>query len=219
MKMRLFLIAAVCMMVLSACNKPQLPDSSDEIPAQSAGSASSVVDPEPESAPLTKTEAQALLAEDIDTGTYMILDTATKVTVDGEEYYVFIVANNADAKVAGQIAVSTKTGEKFTYKGEYKGKEQLSAYTEFALYDPNADRTISWEGIFTTDDGSRTLELLPMDDNSFEYMLDDTSGIAQVKGNTATDTENGITFTYGDDNSIELKDGTAQFIFQPAAAA
>lgn len=204
------LLAAFCLLCCAGCEKNGADASSSPAPGVSSSLPVSDVTPTPppESSDMSVSEARALLAETIDTDTYFILDGNTKVEVDGEGYYVFLVATKQDNKAVGQVAVNKRTGEKFNYQGE----GQLSDYSDFQLYDPAVDAVAEWEGVFT--DGTRTLELIPMDERSFEYLLDDLNGVARGTGNTAEDEENGITFTY-EEGSITLS-GAAEGVFTPA---
>ncbi len=114
-----------------------------------------------------------------------------------------------DNKVVGQLAVDQETGEKFNYEGEGK----LGAYSEFSLYDPEVDAEFDWEGVYT--DGERTVELLPMDDNSFEYMIGDVTGVAKINVAKAEDAENGITFSWDEGGNLVLV-GAVVGTFAPA---
>ena len=210
--LRLLLLGAACLLTLAACDRAQPPaaSSGSEPPAASG----STPPPADEPAALSKEDALRLLSEDIDTEAYMILDASTKTTVDGEDYYVFIVANRADNKPVGQIAVGAQTGEKYNYEGE----GVLGAYADFSLYDPASTSTYAWEGLFS--DGSSTLELLPMDDHAFEYTIttlsgDTLSGVAYITGNTANDEQNGQTFTFDVHGDLTLA-GKAEGVFSAA---
>lgn len=209
---RLLLLTAACLLALTACDKakPPTPSAGSDAPAAS-GSTQPPADPPATPADLSKAEARRLLAEDIDTAAYMILDASTKTTVDGEDYYVFIVASREDNKPVGQVAVRLDTGEKFNYEGE----GVLSDYAEFSLFDPEAAAAYSWEGQFS--DGSRTLELLPMDETSFEYTLGDLTGVAQISGNTAKDAENDVTLSFDDAGALTLT-GAAEGKFTPKSS-
>lgn len=205
---RLLLLTTVCLLALTACDKAKPPASSSQPdPPAASGSAETPVD-RPQPTDLSKADARRLLAEDIDTEDYMILDASTKTSVDGEDYYVFIVANRTDNKPVGQVAVSAQTGEKYNYAGE----GVLGAYAEFSLYDPESDHTYAWEGLFS--DGSHTLELLPMDDTSFEYTVGELTGVARISGNTASDDAQGITLTFGTDGDLTLT-GAVEGKFSP----
>ncbi len=205
------LLALTCVFSMTACNKTKTDASSSEtesktsIQSEIGSSTSASTQPENNqdaivSNELSVSEARDIVAETIDTNTYLILDGKTNLEIDSNKYHTFIIANKSDNKAVGQIAVDCKTGEKFNYKGE----NTIEDYSNFKLYDPKVDIQASWEGILT--DGTRTLELLPMDDKSFEYMIDDgeDSGIAQATGNTAKDISRDVTFTYGEDGSITI---------------
>lgn len=205
------LLAFICLIGLTACSKKPADNTSEtgsESLVQSSAQPEQSVIPEtkPEentgdkdiSDELSVSDARRIVAEDIDTENYMILDGNTRLEIDGKGYYVFIVANKTDNTPVGQIAVDRKTGDKYNYKGEHT----LEDYSEFKLYNPSTDMQAEWEGIFT--DGTRSLELLPMDDKSFEYILDDESGVANATGNTAKDVARDVTFTYGEDGSITI---------------
>lgn len=209
------LLAFTCVLSMTACNKTKPDNSSSEteevktsvqVQSEVSSQVSEPVEPENNqdttviSDELSVADARRIVAETIDTDTYLILDGKTNLEIDSNKYHTFIIANKSDNKAVGQIAVDCKTGEKFNYKGE----NTIEYYSNFKLYDPEVDMEANWEGIFT--DGTRTLELLPMDDKSFEYMIDDgeDGGTAQATGNTAKDISRDVTFTYGEDGSITI---------------
>lgn len=203
-----------CLFLFTACGEKKEPVSSVEQPASSSVS-EPVHKPDPtpekppESAALSVSDSRRLLAEDIDTDSYMILDGNTKLEVGGESYYVFIVADRSDNKVVGQLAVNKKTGEKFNYEGQ----GVLSAYSEFSLYNAEVEADYNWEGTYT--DGERTVELLPMDDSSFEYTIGDVTGAAQINVGKARDAENDITFSWDEGGNLVLI-GAVVGTFAPA---
>ncbi len=216
MKKSLFLFLAVSLLAFAGCAKQKAPASSS-VAASSTGSSSL---PEPEKKPpeppvsqdVTMSDARNLLAETIDTDTYMLLDAKTNLEIAGEGYYVFIVANREDNKAVGQVAVSKKTGEKYNYEGG----NHLGDYSEFSLYDPETDAVYDWEGSFT--DGTQQLELVPIDDNSFEYSIGEIRGTAKIQAAAAEDTTNNITFTWDKDAEGALTlSGAVEGIFSPAA--
>ena len=208
------LLAFTCVFSMTACNntKPEQNTSTSEtksetsVESQVSSAMPEPVEPENNqdttviSDELSVSDARRIVAETIDTDTYLILDGKTNLEINSNKYHTFIIANKSDNKAVGQIAVDCKTGEKFNYKGE----NTIEDYSNFKLYDPQVDMNADWEGIFT--DGTRTLELLPMDDKSFEYMIDDgeDGGTAQATGNTAKDISRDVTFTYGEDGSITI---------------
>ncbi len=210
------LLALTCVISMTACKKTQ-PDSSEQNSISetksavqseinnSSVSSGDIAEPnenteQPITNELSVSDARRIVAETIDTENYLILDGKTRLEIGSNAYHIFIIANKSDNKALGQIAVDCKTGQKYNYKGE----NTLEDYSTFQLYDPTVDMKADWEGIFT--DGTRTLELLPMDDKSFEYMLDDGAdgGVAQATGNTAKDISRDVTFTYGEDGSITI---------------
>ena len=207
------LLAAACLFALTACGekKPAVSSvepASSSLPVQQKPDTS---EKPAESAALSMSDARRLLAEDIDTDDYMILDGGTKLEVEGDSYYLFIIASRADNKVVGQLAVNKNTGEKYNYEGE----GTLGDYSEFSLYNPETDAVHDWEGVFQ--DGERTLELLPIDENSFEYILGDLTGVARIEGSTAKDLENNVTFSWDEDGGLILL-GDAEGSFAPAPA-
>lgn len=210
MKKQVPLLLAACLLLLTACG----PDKSPA--ASSGGEAASSLEPSPQTPPdashgsgLTVSDARRLLAEDIDTDAYLILDGGTKLEVKGENYYVFIVANRDDNKVVGRLAVNQATGDKYNYEGE----GMLGDYSEFSLYDPETDAVFDWDGVFS--DGSRTIELLPADGNSFEYTIGEKTGVARVTGATAADEENELYFAWNADGALVLS-GAEEGVFTPA---
>ena len=195
-------LAAACLMALAACGGKK-PAASSEGPASSSlpGQQPDTSAGVPVSEALSMSDARRLLAESIDTEAYMILDGGTKLEVEGQSYYVFIVANREDNRVVGQLAVNKETGEKYNYEGE----GILGDYSEFSLYDPKTDAAFDWEGVFT--DGERTIELLPIDGRSCEYVLGDRTGVARIDGGTAKDEENDVTFSWDEDGKLVLLGG------------
>lgn len=147
---------------------------------------------------LSISEAKNLVLQTIDTSKYNVLEKVEDVEIASKKYYIVTVSNINDNSVVGQVAVDCITGEKYSYTDDKK----LEDYKKFKLFDPEMDIKFDWEGTFT--DGSRVLELLPMDDKSFEYIIDDESGVASIDGNSAKDNERNIVFNYEKDGSITL---------------
>lgn len=217
--------AFACAMALTACSKTENKNGSDSGSQSKSSAESSAASSSQENSDkkqdidkntgekineLSVSDARNIVAENIDTEKYQILDGKTSLEIDGNGYYVFIVADKSDNKPIGQIAVDKKTGKKYNYKGE----DTIEDYSKFTLYNAATDMKADWEGTFT--DGKRNLELLPMDESSFEYILDgDDGGVAQATGNTAKDATRDVTFTYGQDGSITIS-GEVTGVFKRA---
>ena len=159
-------------------------------------SALDTIPPEAETE-LTVGEARALLAEGIDTENYIILEADSNLEIDGESYFVFIVAEKETNKAVGQLAVHKLSGARYHYEGE----GVLGAYSDFSLPDETSKAaSFAWNGEFT--DGERTLLLAQSGEASFAYTLGRSAGIASISGLTAAD--GALLFTAGEDGSITL---------------
>lgn len=146
-------------------------------------------------------DARRLLAEGIDTEAYMILDGGTKLEVEGQSYYVFIVANREDNRVVGQLAVNKETGEKYNYEGE----GILGDYSEFRSMTRKPTRPLTGKASLQT--ANARLSCCRFDGRSFEYVLGDRTGVARIDGGTAKDEENDVTFSWDEDGKLVLLGG------------
>lgn len=138
--------------------------------------------------------AQQLVSERLDTTKYSV-EKEDEITVDSNSYYVFKILENGNTLSMG-VAVDKVSGELYAYKED----KTIAPYNEFTLYDESKDVKVNWEGTYNS--ATATLELLPADDNSFEFTLTDkesntsVSGVAQGGGKEANYEENGYTITF-----------------------
>lgn len=143
--------------------------------------------------------ATQLVSERLDTTKYSV-EKEDEITVDSNSYYVFKILENGNA-LSMRVAVDKVSGELYAYKED----NTIAPYKEFTLYDESKDAEVNWEGTYNSD--TATLELMPADDNSFEFILTNIdsntsiSGVAQASGNEATYNENGCTLTLVNDNT------------------
>lgn len=142
--------------------------------------------------------AAQLVSERLDTTKYSV-EKDDEITVDSNSYYVFKILENGNPLTMG-VAVDKISGELHAYKED----KTIAPYNEFTLYDESKDGEINWEGTYNSD--TATLELMPADDNSFEFTLTNQesntsiSGVAQASGNEATYGEDGYALTLVNDN-------------------
>ena len=147
---------------------------------------------------LTEEDATACVTDAIDTEKYQVepVDDELKVGEDeasAHEYFVFKISDKAGASV-GQVAVDSKTGEKYNYLGD----GTLDAYDTFPLYNPSVDAVCDWAGNYTGP-AAASLEVIQGDSSSFEYLFSDgTTGTAQITGNTAQSADEKISFLFAD---------------------
>lgn len=139
--------------------------------------------------------AQQLVSERLDTTKYSV-EKDSDINVDGKDYYIFNVFEGENQLTMG-VAVEKISGELYAYKED----KTIAPYSEFTLYDENADAVVQWDGTYKNENG--TLELLPADANSFEFTLtskdgkDTITGSAQVAGKEATyEDEDGYKITF-----------------------
>jgi|GEM_PF-6895635 len=143
--------------------------------------------------------AAQLVAERLDTTKYSV-EKDDEINVDSNSYFVFKILEDGNPLSMG-VAVDKISGELYAYKED----KTIAPYNEFTLYDESKDIEIDWEGTYNND--VATLELMPADDNSFEFTLTNKesntsiSGVAQASGNEATYNEEGYSLTLVNDKA------------------
>lgn len=114
---------------------------------------------------------------------------------NGQSYFLFAVSD-PDGKEVGTVAIDQESGERYNYDGE-----KISEYADFPLYDAATDAACDWNGVFKN--GDMSIELMQQDNNQFDFSFSDgTQGFARIKGNTAVSTDDKLTFTYEDENTL-----------------
>lgn len=152
-------------------------------------------EPQIEPSIISAVDAKSIVDEKMPEG--FASSEAQMLIVDDVQYYLFDVQDDLQS-VIGMIAVDGISGVRYSYDGE-----AINDYSTFPLYDAQIDAVCDWNGIFIYED--ITIELLQADANSFEYYYsDDTMGYARVRGNTATDINNGITFLMENENTLYI---------------
>lgn len=159
--------------------------------------------------------AKQLVSERLDTTKYSV-EKEDEVTVDEVNYYVFKILQDGDQLSMG-VAVNKVSGELSAYKED----KTIAPYSEFTLYDENKDAQIDWEGTYSSE--VSTLELMPADANSFEFILTSKegnysiSGVAQANGKEAVyEEESGYKITFlNENNAITIDESeTSDTAFQ-----
>lgn len=145
--------------------------------------------------------AEQLVSERLDTTKYSVKKDSD-VTVDDVNYYIFNVFEGETQLTMG-VAVNKVSGELFAYKED----KTIAPYSEFTLNDESNNITVQWDGTFNSEVAS--LELLPADENSFEFTFksstgtDTLTGVAQISGNEATyEDENGFKITFVKEDKV-----------------
>lgn len=152
---------------------------------------------------LTAEDAQYLIEEKVDMKVYTVTLLADNVSVDGEDYYSFVVKKK-NVAIEPVLVVNKVSGTVSCFEAD----GTISDYSNFPLYDASKDAICDWNGEFTRTDsnGESTgkIILAQGDTSSFEFNIsvntqgdDNLSGIAQITGNTAVYTDkNGFTITF-----------------------
>ncbi len=163
-------------------------DQKNEEPLQAAETVK-----EPEA--VTEEEAKGKVEEPIDDYLYKVeqVDTKLELAPEGEtekrSFYVFKVKDNSSEEV-GQIAVDSKTGEKYTYLGDGK----ITSYAEFPLYESRPETPHDWPGMYESPAGMQ-VDIMETEDGNISYEFSDgTKGAAHVYGGTAKSEDGEINF-------------------------
>jgi hypothetical protein len=142
---------------------------------------------------IDENSAKQLVTERLDATKYSV-NKDSDISVDGKDYYGFKVLEG-ETPLAMGVAVEKISGELFAYKED----KTIAPYSEFTLYDESADVTVSWDGTYKSD--VATLDLLPADENSFEFTLTSQDGSKTITG---VATISGKEASYEDENGYKL---------------
>lgn len=187
--------------------------SSAEEPSTEESSASDPSGSGDGTALLTSDEAMSLIRERINTDIYTVELVEESVSVEGKDYYQFLVSSNGSA-VYPYLIVDKQSGTVFCYteEGEVRG------YSSFPLYDASVDAVCDWNGIFSLYSGDGTvlssIDLGQADSHSFEFVLTasgvELAGVAQIRGNTALYEADGyqLDFLMKEDSLVITESGT-----------
>lgn len=162
---------------------------------------------------LTSDEAMSLIRERINTDIYTVELVEESVSVEGKDYYQFLVSSNGSA-VYPYLIVDKQSGTIFCYTEEGEVRE----YSSFPLYDASVDAVCDWNGIFSLYSGDGTvlssIDLGQADSHSFEFVLTasgiELTGVAQIRGNTALYEADGyqLDFLMKEDSLVITESGT-----------
>ena len=149
----------------------------------------------PAPAEITQEDAEAIISDKLyetdARGTFQEMKS-----IDGENYYIFEVADSEGEEHWENLAVNSVSGEVFVYDGE---TGEVEDYSEFSLYDEAKDEKISWEGTFRN--GTYEVTLDPADENAFEINIK-KEGKSELVGVVQVD-DTGKTGKY-DDGKVSL---------------
>ncbi len=144
---------------------------------------------------VTEDEAKGKVEEPIDDYLYKVekADTKLELAPEGEtekrSFYVFKVTDKSSEEI-GQIAVDSKTGEKYTYLGDGK----ITSYAEFPFQESKPEITCDWPGNYESPAGTG-LNITENNDGNFSFEFSDgTKGVAHIYGGTAKSEDGEINF-------------------------
>lgn len=197
-RMRTILFITLAMVLLMGCSTKKAYESENTSESVQVDNNKNDTDND-KLAGMDEKSAAQLVSERLDTTKYSV-EKEDEITVDSNSYYVFKILENNNPLTMG-VAVDKISGELYAYKQD----KTIAPYKEFTLYDESKDVQVNWEGTYKSD--TATLDLMPADDNSFEFTLTNKesnttiSGVAQASGNEATYGEDGFTLTLVNDNA------------------
>lgn len=194
-RIKTIIIITMAIVMMAGCSSKKAYDSedtSDSVQVYNKNETDKILE-------IDEKSAQQLVSERLDTTKYSV-EKEDEITIDDADYYVFRILQEGEPLSMG-VAVNKISGELFAYKED----KTIAPYSEFTLYDENEDATINWEGTYNSDNA--TLELMPADSNSFEFILTSKesnvtiSGVAQASGTEAVyEEESGYKITFINEN-------------------
>ncbi len=196
-KLAAFILVIICMMMIPGCAKGEKKKSN--IPEIGSGDVAEK-DPdivtfedgqqgEDQKTPafiLKKEDADNLISEEL-SGSGCSAEYKESLEIDGNGYYTYTVKDPDGKEMDRMLAVDGFSGDVKVFDS---GLKKISDFSEFPYYD-KTDRKfkdISWDGQFAK--GDISIELLPADDTSFEFTVNEKdkellSGVAFVEKDEA----------------------------------
>lgn len=214
-KLRIILLLAMVAVLATACGK----GASKEDKAASEAASGSGMDEEDEDEEeeeidfeeIDQDTADKILEEKLqDAGCRAIFSEYTDV--DDVYCFLYSVVNDKQEELDQMLAVNAISGEVVVYDAE---NDKLLPYDRFELYQDDGKGPVSWDGKYYLT--PRTVELMPADDNSFEFTITKDEeekprleGVAAVNGDdtheaTYEDEDISLTFVYKGD-TLEIRD-------------
>ncbi|MFA9376281.1 MAG: hypothetical protein ACERKZ_05945 [Lachnotalea sp.] len=188
-KLTIILLVTVSIVAMTGCSSKKAyegEDTSESVQVDNSNDSGEIIE-------IDENSAKELVAERLDTTKYSV-EKDSDVTVDNVNYYVFKVLEG-DTPLAMGVAVNTISGELYTYNEE----KTISPYADFTLSDESGNPAVQWDGKFYNETAS--LELLPADENSFEFTFTSLAGPDTITG-VATISDNDA--TYEDENDFKI---------------
>lgn len=178
-RFKLFLILMAVALTATACQKGQ-----KEIPEEKNSADITREEDTDESDPeeMDQDSADAILEEKLQ-GTECRAIFSEYRDVDGVDVYLYSVVNKDERELDQMLAVNAISGEVVVYNPD---TDKLLGYDRFEYYVDDGDNPVSWDSEYYLE--PRTVELMPADDNSFEFTITkdeesepELSGVAEVK--------------------------------------
>lgn len=120
---------------------------------------------EPEIDEIDQDAADKALAEKLEgLGCRTVFSEYTEA--DGVDVYVYSVVNKKEEELDEMLAVNAVSGEVMVYDLD---NEKLLPFESFSLLNDNRNAAVSWDARYYLK--PRTIELMPADDNSFEFTV------------------------------------------------
>ncbi len=143
---------------------------------------------------LTADEARMLIEEKIDMRIYAVTLLSDSLSINGNDYYQFVVSEQAMA-IEPTLIVNKYDGTITCLAAD----GAITSYSTYPLYNPLTDAVCDWNGIYkrhiSQSETNATLLMAQGDSTSFEFCIDSINnslnmgqlyGVATIQGNTAT---------------------------------
>ena len=214
-KLRFLLLLAAVAVLFTACGKKNektaKSGSSSETAAESSRESDEEEYEEPEIEEIDQNSADKYLSEKLDQlDCRAVFSEYTEV--DGVDVYLYSVVNKKEEELDQMLAVNAVSGEVMVYDYD---KDKLLPFDRFEYYVDDGQGEVSWDSKYYLD--PRTVELLPADDNSFEFTIKkngdskiELEGVASVDGskkNEAVYEDEKVSLTFvNKGDTLEIRD-------------
>ena len=114
--------------------------------------------------------------------------------VNDEHCFLYSVVNKDEEELTQMLAVNAVSGEVLVYDAD---EDRLLPYDRFEFYVDDGSAPASWDGKYYL--APRTVELMPADDNSFEFTITkDEADAPQLEGVAGVSSDNNHEAVYED---------------------
>ena len=214
-RLRIIIILAAAAVLFSGCGKKKDNAAKNEKSPEASVESPEADDEddyeEPEIEEIDQDTADANLSEKLDELDCRAIFSEYK-EVDGVDVYLYSVVNKKEEELDQMLAVNAVSGEVMVYDAD---NDRLLPFDRFEYYKDTGNAPVSWDSKYYLD--PRTVELLPADDNSFEFKitkdgdtkpeLEGVAGVESGKKNEAVYEDEKVSLTFvNKGDTLEIRD-------------